>query len=246
MTCSHPPPLSDEDINMALDGVAPEHIMVHLADCTSCAARLAEAQRFEQQLRAPLHRWDCPTPERLGVYHLGLLGGVEERAIMKHLLLCVRCAEEVEVLRTFLTGDAVPQPTAEPVTVAERSWEPRTRLATLVARLVPTRSGFGGMAVRGGGHTPLIAQSDVATIVLDPVSQGPSETMLVGQIADDQDDQDRWTGALVSAYQKGLFVGAAVVDDLGSFTCGPLPSGNLHIHITSETGPSIHIEDVPV
>jgi hypothetical protein len=244
MTCSTPPLLSDEDINMALDGVASPEIMVHLAQCTECASRLAAEQRFEQQLRAPLNRWDCPDPEELGVYHLGLLGGPEERTIMKHLTVCMRCAEEIEVLRAFLADDAVQQPKSESTSAS--GWQPRTQLRSLVVRLIPTRPGFGAAAVRGGGRAPMVAQSAVATIVLDPVEQGPAETMLVGQIADDEDDQDRWTGALVSAYREGLFVGAAVVDDLGSFTCGPLPSGSLHIHITSETGPSIKIEDVPI
>ncbi len=244
MSCSNPPPVSDEDINLALDGVASEEVMAHLAMCDGCMARLTEAQRFEQGVRAPLYRWDCPTPEELGVYHLGFLSGSQERAVTKHLTVCVRCADEVEVLRTFLVGDTAPQPQTESATIAERGWQPRTQLATLVARIMPSRPGFG--AVRGGGHAPLVAHSPVATIVLDPVEQGPTETMLVGQIADDEDDQDRWTGALVAAYLKGAFVGAAVVDDLGSFTCGPLPSGNLQIHITSETGPAIQIEDVAI
>ncbi len=241
MACYHPPPLSDEEINLALDSVAPDDVNGHLAACAECSARLDDLRRFEQHARGALYRWDCPAPEQLGVYHMGLLTGTEERAIARHLTLCVRCADEVEVLRSFLAGDTAPQPQVVPDDAPP--WQVRTPLSTMVARIAP-RLGWG--AVRGGGQAPTIAQSDVATIILDPIPQAPTETMLVGQIADDQDDQDRWTGALVAAYLKGAFVGAAVVDDLGSFTCGPLPEGIVDIFITSETGPTIQIPGVAI
>jgi hypothetical protein len=241
MECRQPPPLSDEEINAALDGVASADVTDHLAGCSHCRARLAQAQEFEYHLGAALHRWDCPSSQQLGEYHLGLLGGAADRAIAAHLRVCARCTQEVEELRLFLGDDAARAVTPAPA--AERPWQSRTPLQTVIARLLPSRP---STAVRGAGRAPMVAQSPLATVVLDPVTQGTQETMLVGQIADDQNDQDRWTGALVAAYRQGAFVGVAVVDDLGSFTCGPLPSGVLDIHITSETGPSIRVNDVPV
>src|SRR5262245_22250524 len=109
MRCSDPPPLTEDQVTVALDGEAEPSIHDHLARCESCAARLAQAQQFEWTLKAGLRRWDCPAPQQLGDYHLGLVSQDDASAIARHLEHCVRCSDEIEEMRTFLIADASPR-----------------------------------------------------------------------------------------------------------------------------------------
>src|SRR6188508_2992804 len=98
MECSSPPPLTDDQLSAALDQAAAPDVIDHLAVCSSCAARLQAAQQAEQSLRSALYRWDCPPPQALAEYHLGMPSAEEQRAILRHLETCVRCSEEMAEL----------------------------------------------------------------------------------------------------------------------------------------------------
>src|SRR5262245_19268329 len=114
MQCSSPPPLTDNQITAALDGEADPAALAHLAQCPSCSARLADARRFERRAQRRLYRWDCPSSQLLGDYHLGLVTPGDERTVRRHLAQCARCAEELEELRRFLVDGEPAQPHAPP------------------------------------------------------------------------------------------------------------------------------------
>ncbi len=238
LSCSYPPALSDEALFAAIDGDATPEVLQHLDRCPGCTARLEEARQVEQVLSATLHRWDCPPASQLGDYHLGLLPPDQERVLTKHLALCVRCREEVEELRVFLAAE---QP---PVAASPRQEAVPRRSHTLVARLLSQGPGLQLAGVRGASLSPLIARSSVATIILDPLP-GEHETLqLVGQIADEAGEQERWNSALVEIRQASRLVATAFVDDVGGFDGGPIAAGPTEVRVTAADGVSIVVADL--
>lgn len=245
MPCQNPPPLGDEAISEALDGTASPQTLAHLQHCPACSARLQNAGALERALADALHRWDCPPPGHLGDYHLGILSHNRQRGISAHLDICPRCKDEVEELRTYLTEEMAQ---ASP---SERSAPPPAQPAPLlrrlnmsVAQLLPSGplQHLGG--VRGTGRNPLIARGDVATIVLEPLPAEPQTVRLVGQIADELGQQERWNGALVEIRQGLPLVTVAFVDEVGGFSSRPVPTGPTELTITAEDGTSIVVADL--
>lgn len=235
MQCLLPPPLTEDQISAALDDDADPVVQQHLAQCPSCTARLAEARRFEHTLKARLYRSDCPTPQELGDYHLGLTGAAEARRVAGHLEECVRCRAEVEELREFLVTGAMPRTSPRPEP-ARPAWP---SLGELIARVLPRAP---ALAARGAGGGPLIAQADGATLILDVQPADDGQVALIGQLV--TDDQDRWTGALVTLRQAGAVRTTAILDDIGGFSCGPLPAGPTEVRITPRLGRPMLVPEI--
>jgi hypothetical protein len=108
MECSEPGTFRDDELLVYLDG-APGRTAVaaHLAHCPSCSQKVARYRQLEQQLTGKLYRWDCPSSQVLGEYHLGLLGNQECLQISQHLSACVLCAAELATLSHFLEYDSL-------------------------------------------------------------------------------------------------------------------------------------------
>jgi anti-sigma factor RsiW len=106
MECSEPGAIRDEELlaYSAGERVRPA-VAEHLTHCERCAAQLAAYQRMELRLSGKLHRWDCPSPQVLGEYQLGMLDQQQAAAINNHLRACMRCAAEVATLMEFLAHD---------------------------------------------------------------------------------------------------------------------------------------------
>lgn len=242
MSCSFPPPLSDDQISMALEGQIDPAVQEHLARCAGCRLRLEEARTFETKLSGALYRWDCPTPSALGDYHLGLLSADESQRVLRHVEGCPHCAAELAALRIFLAArepNPAPRPGAGQQSRPERRSLGR-RLREAVASLAPA-SPQG--ALRGLGSGPVVLRTASTTIFLEaqPDTAGPA---LVGQLIADQIEQ--WAGSLVEMHQKGSIQATTTLDDLGGFRCGPLLSAPVSLHIVSPSGRSIAIFDVSV
>ncbi len=240
--CENPPPLSEEAISEALDGAASPQTLAHLQRCPACAARLQDAGALERALASALHRWDCPPPDRLGDYHLGLLSQGQQRAITAHLDICPRCKDEVEELRTFLAEEAATATPPEHLAPTSVQLVPLgRRLHVSIAHLLPTGPRQHLDGVRGSGHGPLVAQADLATIVLESIPAEPYTVRLVGQIADERGQQERWKGALVEIRQGRSILTAAFVDEVGGFSARPVPTGPTELMITAADGVSISV-----
>lgn len=237
MWCSAPPPLTDDQLSAAIDGVSDRSVQEHVDQCPGCATRLAQARQIEGVLHARLRRWDCPTPQQLGDYHLGLADQATDRRIVRHLESCVACTAEIEELRRFL-GDtiAAPQAAAQPEPAPRPS---RPRLGELVARLLPQAP---AMALRGAATGPIMAEVDGTTLILDVQPAGEGKVHVVGQIA--SDDQEAWTGALIEVRAEGTVVSLAEVDDLGGFTCKSLPASAVDVRATASDGKTIVLPSV--
>lgn len=239
MWCSFPPPLNDDQLTAALDGDADTPVLDHLARCEGCAARLAQAQLFEQALTSQLYRWDCPPSHQLGEYHLGLVSQSTDRTIVRHLEQCPLCRAELETLRVF-TRETLPEPQVftPPASAAAERPPLRRRLGELIARVVPRAP---GRVLRGNSSGPIIAEATGATIVLDVQSGVDGQVALLGQIV--SDEVERWLGALVELRQGGALLISTRVDDLGSFSCETSP-GQVTLRITAEDGQTLVLQDV--
>jgi hypothetical protein len=58
------------------------------------------------------------------------------------------------------------------------------------------------------------------------------------------DDQERWTGALITLRQANELKATAIVDDLGGFSVSSLPSAITDIRLTPQAGQPVVLKDV--
>jgi len=234
MKCIVPPPITEEQISIALDGAADLTIQQHLSECPSCAGRVVEARGFEETLRTQLYRWDCPPPQQLGDYHLGSVARSAELRIRRHLEQCASCTAEVEQLRVFLGSDDLAAPTVPAVPAQTSSRAFRQRVRELVARVTPSTPAF---ALRGAATGPIVAEAGNTTIVIDVQAARPGNVTLMGQIV--TEDQQQWTGALLELRQGGRLLATATIDDLGSFSSESLPTGQTELRFTAVNGQTV-------
>jgi hypothetical protein len=234
MICSLPPALTDEQLFAALDETADPAVLAHLAGCPSCAARLERARKPDRDLVDRLYRWDCPPAQQLADYYLGLAASEQAQNIEMHLAQCPGCAAEVAQLRRFLAAAGLPAALAQAV-------PKRPIRAGLVARLRPASHG-GAPAVRGAGHSSLVAEADGLTIYLEVQPAGDAQVMLLGQLM--ADDPDAWAGGLVELRQAGVLQATAALDDMGGWMCGPFPAGLAELRIAGEDGRFVTLEQV--
>jgi hypothetical protein len=231
MECSFPPPLTDDQLTDILDNTADQTLHDHLAGCAHCAARLAHAQQAERRLHASLHRFDCPTSQQLGDYHLRRIGQADVRAIAHHLKECSRCTDELEELRTYLIAEQAPasQP-ARPLLGS---------LGKLFGQILPRTPAH---ALRGAGLEPIIAEADGATIILNVDPASDKRVLVQGQVV--ADDLAVWASSLVELRQAGIVQATAVVDDIGGFSLGPIAPAVFELRITPQRGRMLVLPDI--
>lgn len=235
MDCSAPPPLSDDQISAAIDGAAEPGVLAHLAACASCAARLAEAHAMEDRLHARLYRWDCPPPEQLAALERGRLPAGERQVLAEHVASCSSCARELADLRAFLVAAEPPLAVQPAPTTAARTSARRFALP------IPRQP---GLALRGAGAGPLMAEADGVTLFVDSQPAGTQGLALQCQLI--ADDSAAWAGAVAELRQAGALVASAFVDDLGSFELAGVPPGSSELRITPAGGPMIVWENLVV
>lgn len=236
MQCQLPPPLSEDQISAAIDGAADSVVQDHVARCVGCAGRVIEAFRFEAALRQRLYRWDCPSPLRIGRYHVGEADADDARLVADHLLRCADCSAEVEDLRALLAATA---PAVLPAPVSAPSFG--ERVGAVLAQLLPR---VPMLATRGVASAPLIAEADGLTMLFDFQPAGADRVTIVGQLS--ALDQDRWTGALVVLRRDEGVCATAVVDDVGGFRIASCLCGRTSVCVTPGKGVSVYVPVIDV
>lgn len=236
MKCISPPALEDSQLLAYLDGEADE-VEDHLAQCRYCSQRAGALDQVQKKLIARLYRVDCPPPEALGEYQLGMLATEQRVSVARHLMSCPHCRQELEQLKNYLSELAPAAPTS-----------PLEQVKVLVARLVgqgeagETAAGSPEFAaayaaLRGGSEGPITMEADGVLIVLDPEPGREGSVTIQGQVA--ADDQERWTGAQVEAHQEGEVRMTTTVDDLGAFRLEALQPGPTELHLIPAGGPMV-------
>ncbi len=241
MECTIPPPLSDEDLSLALDGMASQSVLDHLAQCEGCAARLEEARQFELSLKARLFRIECPKPDELGDYQLARISGERIQAIEAHLTRCPHCRSELEEIRTFLREEIASPPTRRPVPRrVENDRRPsRNWLQTLATLLPPVPQAV----LRGASNERIIrAQTEDGTMVRLAAHVEDDRVVVQGQILG---DPAVWVGALVEVRQADHLRVITTVLESGQFRFELASTDDLiRLKISSATGSMIVVNNV--
>ena len=221
MTCTRPGATTPEELVAYAAGDAPTRVADHVRACPTCAALAGEYRALYAQLRARLHRFDCPTPQVLGEYELALLGPEERQVVAAHTLECPRCAEELRTLRTFL---ATPDPIEEPGIAG--------RLRRIVATLVPAPTGQGAHAgLRGGVYDTLRTyRAETTTITIDATRVPRGRSTLVGLVWREGAPSDALVGA-IARLTGPAGQAHAEVDDLGNFALEDIAPGEYQLEL---------------
>ena len=232
MSCSFPPPLSEDDLSAALDGEASPTTQQHLAQCAYCTGRLEEARRMEQRLRGRLLRFDCPTSQVLIDYDASLLDADDATRTLQHIEMCPRCQDELGVLRRFLDDKESAVPSLQIVgSGRQRSLE----------RIAQPRPDVGAWAARGLDDTAVQDwEADGATIFLE-LNRRTGSLVLSGQVVD---ENPIWTGALAEIRQAGEVQGVSVLDELGEFRFTLSQQAPLNLNITAPNGVTLVLENI--
>jgi hypothetical protein len=233
MKCFSPPPLTDEMLALILDGHEDEDGQRHLAQCPACAARLAKMRRFDSALQERLHRFECPSPQRLADYHAGMLDTIGAESIRQHLTRCPRCQEELNMLDEFINLEPEETETTKIVPLAA----PKN---VIVATRVETS---GSLALKGvENEATYDMKAGSASIFLES-RMVPKGFLLMGQVVD---TQVNWIGAIAEAWQEGSLQQVRTLDDTCEFRFEFATTTPIILYITSTTGTTLMLGNVSI
>lgn len=231
MRCVFASPLTEDQISAAIDGDVDPDIVRHLERCAFCAARLEHAQHFERSLERRLHRVSCPPTQQLVDYDFGLLAPAIRLQLNNHMQSCPHCSAELVEIHAVAHSDAKVQPLRR-----QPRQSPRERIGEMIAQLLPRSP---APALRGVGPRQITAQVDGTTILLDIQIGVDGSAMLRGQLI--SEDAEQWIGGLVELRQAGAIAFVTTIDDLGAFSCGPLPAALSDMRIAPAAGQAIRL-----
>ena len=216
-TCSLPPALTDQHLWEALDGIADESITSHLQKCPYCQSRANALENMQSRLKSRLFRATCPPSLELAEFFARTLPDPQKLIISAHVRGCPHCMREIANLTKSLGTDVIQ--------VQDRSTgKTQVRVATPL----------GGTSTAGalrGENKIITLQVDDTVLTFDVQSEPRGMISLLGQIA--AEDQDLWTGAVVTLLQEGSPQQTASVSDLGAFHFSAIQPGESQLTIIS-------------
>jgi hypothetical protein len=218
MTTRESVPVPPEDLIAYINGEALPEIAERIA---ADPQQLTEARgyaRVQEALTQRLHRFDCPSPQMLGEYELGMLVPAERTRIARHVVGCPHCTAELVTLRAFMATDDMP-----PVGAVER-------VRRLVATFVPApRGAFVGLRGAADESTRTYRSGDL-TITLDVGAVRRGRASLIGLIWR-EDGEMIPPGGIVTLTGAGDVVATAEVDDLGNFAFDEIAAGRWQVEM---------------
>lgn len=218
------PNFSDEMLLAYLDEEVEPETAAQIEASPADRQRAQELYQLQNSLTSRMYRFNCPDPEALGEFHMGMLANSQVRSVERHLEDCPHCARELAELAEFLHEEA------EPVV------SPLEGLRVLVARLVSGFSGGPGLpapafALRGEGETTRVYDAGEAQLVLDVQEDNnyPGNKVLVGLI----------TGMDAAGFQVEVRrgkeqVALATIDELGNFLIENLTPGGYSLTVQAQ------------
>jgi anti-sigma factor RsiW len=226
--------LNEDDLVAAI--IDPDYLSAearqHLAQCPTCAERVAPYRQFASALTSRLYRWDCPTTQEISDYAAGWLRGKRRRVLTLHVKRCPRCAEELEISRQFLA------PVPLPAVFRQR----------LVAQLVPQRgmgsalAGLRGASSEDDAGWPRQYQVNGISLSLHRAapSSGGSGAMLLGLISRAEAPPETFANMEVRLTASDAAGTSPLIteqiDDLGNFVLSPVPTGRFNLLILLPEG----------
>ena len=236
---------NDADLLRVLDGEDAGHAAKHVRECSHCRQRAIRLAKLHDRLTTRLYRLDCPTPDRLGEYHMGLATKIQAETVAQHLAQCPHCEREVAQLASFLDELA---PELEP-SFLERTREQAT---ALIAKLVPgpdrdRQQQMPGWAparagIRGSDAGPLLYQAGDLTISIDIQPDGghPGRYVILGLVMGLHD-----APASVGLVEQDLQIAEQAIDEAASFAFPKVASGDYGLRLVAEHV-QVHIKELKV
>lgn len=244
--CIDPAAITPGDLMAYADGEAPPGVAAHVAQCPFCAVESGALRRASRRLAHALYRFDCPSPQTLGDYHLDLFPPEERTRIAAHALECPHCAAELQTLRSFLDApllgpEAVPDVTSS--TAAGFGAQLRRVVATLFTPpAAPAYTGLRGTAE----DTVTTYQADDLTITLSATpSARHGRISLTGLLLSENVDVDQFAGAAVRLIAPDGAAQGTQIDELANFGFNDLVRGTYQLELEL-TGRIVVIEDVHI
>ena len=246
MACVSPQELADRALLAYIDGEAEDEVIAHLEGCPHCRERTRRLAQLQDCLTAQLYRFDCPSPEALGEYHLGALPSDRAAAIAHHLDGCPHCAHEVVQLGDFL-ADLAPDLEISPLEQA--TGRARVLIARLASGLTdglimaPSQMASAYVGVRGEEREPFSYEADEIQVVVD-IQEDP-----------DQPGRKTATGLVIGVdeprelevhlWRDDQHLAVASVDETSNFFIPNLDPGGYELILS---GPELefHIQDLAV
>ena len=239
MSCSSPPPLTDDQLNAAMDGDADSEIAAHLESCRYCQSRLDTLQQLDKQLTQSLFLWDAPDSDALADYVMGLSNTVEAEKIEHYLQISPTAREEVAQLRDFLgQAETIPEEVQSRFKMPQLQLPKLPHPEEIIAQILPPAM---TPALRGNDDGRLTAEGKGATVFLEILSTSDGFT-LTGEVV--AQDAELWEGALVQILRDHDLIASTTLDDMGDFTLERLPSGTFTLQIRAEQSRMIVIHDI--
>jgi hypothetical protein len=243
MDCITPTPLSDDELFAALDGEATTETLHHLEQCEHCAAKLERVRKFEESIQTVMHRADCPSNDALTEY---LLAGEKDKRVERHLETCIRCQEEVRLLRAvFVVGEAQTNHHSAVASLWQKAKDfVQSVEEQFVQILLPQPTlVYGQLKGTEGSRVLSFAVGSVSVMLsLEKIADG---LKINGTIVDSESD-DKWRDAKVEltglTEAQKRYVGT--VDDLETFTFDYILPGTFSLSIYAVSGQVLRLPKV--
>jgi hypothetical protein len=194
-----------------------------------------------RRLTHSLYRFDCPSPQTLGEYQLDLLAPEARTEVAAHLLGCPRCADELQTLRSFMSGPLVAGRTA-----AEARPGALERLRRVLATLASpaAQPAFGGLRGTAAEEGQTYRAEELA-VTLGPGPRGArGRVSLLGLVWAESAEAPALEGGEAQLVgESGTY--AAPIDELGNFGLEDVAPGTyrLELRLADRT---VVIEDLRV
>ena len=223
MNCIDPGVATPEDLLAYVDGDAPPTIVEHVRACPACAAVAAGYAATQRRLRGYLHRFDCPSPQELCDYDLGLLPPAERTKIAAHVVVCPHCAGELGTLRDFLAS--------EPAELTRPAAGPLRRVVATLLAPAPDAAYAG---LRGADDaTAQTYQTGGVTIALDTqFDRRRGRGALTGLLWQEDPAAADLAGAAATLLAPDGATRTTALDDVGNFAFDDLAPGRYQVEVT--------------
>lgn len=220
-TCISPGAVTSDDLIAHLDDNATELVDAHLQACASCRAEARSLAETQRSFRTVLRRFDCPCPQQIGEYELGLVDPEQRQQLAAHVVDCPRCTEELATMRAFLADrrDLEPRSSRSPFVVIAELLAPRTQLAM---------AGFRGSE----DDQDLAYRAGEVTITVGPgLGSRVGRWSVVGLILSESGELEADDAAEIQLTQADDTVATTNVDDLGNFVFDDVRAGRYGLRL---------------
>lgn len=227
--------LTDDQLDMLLEGQGQTALASHLKHCATCRQRLTEIVSQEQVMFRYLHRVTCPTPLMLFEHVTAL----SRRAEITQYLLeeeSLLCHQEIAMLAEW---------EHLPLSVAPaRAKPPFFSLRRIIAKLIPQKRLAFGMR----GISP-ISVYDAGNLILSfdclPSMTQAGRKALHGVLLPLYHDVTQYEGFMVRLSQNGTIVDESDLSSYGGFVFEELTKGKYRVAV-SLPNEHVIIEDLEV